>query len=80
MPNIDLKCADCGNDFYFTERDQEFYRTKGFSQPKRCFQCRQKRKEEKTGRQADPPTADFPQVWQEETNGNKRGRRGRGGN
>lgn len=44
MPNIDLKCAECGNDFYFSEKDQAFYKEKGFQQPKRCYNCRQARK------------------------------------
>ena len=37
----------CGEDFNFTERDQEFYKEKGFLPPKRCRFCRKARKERK---------------------------------
>jgi hypothetical protein len=40
-----LPCGDCGQEFEWTERDQEFYANKGFSQPKRCKPCREKRKQ-----------------------------------
>jgi hypothetical protein len=40
-----IKCQDCGEDFIFTERDQEFYAEKGFAEPKRCHFCRKARKE-----------------------------------
>jgi len=39
-----LTCADCGRDFSFTERDQEYYREKGFEPPKRCKDCRDAKK------------------------------------
>ncbi|MBA3713372.1 MAG: zinc-ribbon domain containing protein, partial [Pyrinomonadaceae bacterium] len=39
-----LTCADCGRDFSFSERDQEFYREKGFEPPKRCKDCRDAKK------------------------------------
>lgn len=46
MPDINLTCCECKNDFYFTERDQKFYAAQNppFQQPKRCWKCRQKRK------------------------------------
>ena len=47
MPTEVLKCVDCGNDFEFTERDQEFFQQKGFTPPKRCKPCRQVRKQQK---------------------------------
>ena len=41
-----LTCADCGQDFVFTAGEQEFYASKGFSSdPRRCPDCRRKRKE-----------------------------------
>ena len=40
-----LVCKDCGKEFEFTENDQRFYAEKGFEPPKRCKECRQKRKE-----------------------------------
>ena len=48
MANQDkmLQCCDCGTSFAFTANEQEFYRSKGFSnEPKRCVPCRQVRKE-----------------------------------
>lgn len=44
MPNIDLICKDCEKPFYWSEKDQEFYKKRGFQQPKRCYACRQLRK------------------------------------
>jgi len=43
-----IKCVDCGTDFVFTARDQEFYAEKGFkNEPKRCKPCRDKKKAER---------------------------------
>ncbi len=43
-----IRCVDCGEEFIFTARDQEFYQEKGFTnEPKRCKSCREKRKQEK---------------------------------
>ncbi|MCB0416765.1 MAG: zinc-ribbon domain containing protein [Bdellovibrionales bacterium] len=40
-----LSCKDCGNDFTFTVREQEFYAEKGFTNdPVRCKTCRESRK------------------------------------
>ncbi|MDD3237965.1 MAG: zinc-ribbon domain-containing protein [Candidatus Gastranaerophilales bacterium] len=40
----ELTCADCGETFEFTAEEQEFYSSKGFSEPKRCPKCRAARK------------------------------------
>ena len=40
-----IKCQDCGEEFNFSERDQEFYQEKGFEPPKRCKNCRAIRKD-----------------------------------
>jgi len=54
MPNIDLVCSDCKNSFYFSERDQEFYKAQNFQPPRRCFACRKARKAKKeSGAPAD---------------------------
>lgn len=42
-----LVCRDCGAEFVFTEGEQQFYAEKGFSEPTRCPECRQKRKQER---------------------------------
>jgi CxxC-x17-CxxC domain-containing protein len=40
-----LACKDCGKDFSFTVRDQQFYAEKGFeNEPQRCRDCRLQRK------------------------------------
>ncbi|MEG1793013.1 MAG: zinc-ribbon domain-containing protein [Bacilli bacterium] len=43
-----IVCKDCGEDFTFTVRDQEFYAEKGFTnEPVRCKACRDKKKAER---------------------------------
>ncbi len=47
-----LVCQDCGNEFVFTAGEQEFYKEKGLdNEPKRCKECRNKRKAARTNRQ-----------------------------
>lgn len=49
-----ITCVDCGEEFVFTARDQEFYAEKGFNnEPKRCKACRDKKKAEKNTRFSD---------------------------
>ena len=45
-----LQCSDCGATFVFSAEEQEFFQSKGFTNdPKRCPQCRQIRKSERSG-------------------------------
>jgi CxxC-x17-CxxC domain-containing protein len=44
-----LTCQDCGQEFSFSADDQEFFAQKGFSEPKRCPNCRRARKQERDG-------------------------------
>jgi len=45
-----IQCAECGNSFTFTAREQEFFASKGYSnEPKRCLNCRQSRRTQRTG-------------------------------
>lgn len=44
MPDKELVCSDCGFDFNFSERDQEFFLAQGFQPPKRCPKCRAAKK------------------------------------
>jgi CxxC-x17-CxxC domain-containing protein len=44
MADQTLTCTDCGAEFTFTESEQEFYQSKGFSTPGRCPSCRAARK------------------------------------
>jgi CxxC-x17-CxxC domain-containing protein len=48
VQNKFLTCKDCGNQFEFTVRDQQFYREKGFeNEPQRCRDCRSARKNQR---------------------------------
>lgn len=47
MPDKKLNCADCGTEFIFSERDQQFFAQKGFADPKRCKPCRDIKKQSK---------------------------------
>lgn len=40
--DITLICQDCGNEFIWTEDDQQFYRSKNLDQPQYCLICRAK--------------------------------------
>src|SRR2546422_9696744 len=44
MPDLDITCADCGEVFPFSEREQDYYRERGLSHPKRCKPCRDARR------------------------------------
>ena len=51
MADKTIICKDCGNEFVFTEGEQEFYKEKGFeNEPQRCPDCRKKRKERNNDR------------------------------
>lgn len=40
MENKTIICKDCGKEFTFTVREQEFYASKNFVEPVRCKECR----------------------------------------
>jgi CxxC-x17-CxxC domain-containing protein len=44
-----LTCRDCGQAFTFTSGEQEFYASRGFSEPSRCADCRAARKAQRDG-------------------------------
>lgn len=44
-----LECLGCGAQFPFTAEEQEFYSSKGFSEPKRCKPCRDQAKQRRQG-------------------------------
>lgn len=45
-----IVCKDCGQEFVFTAREQEFYAEKGFeNEPQRCKPCRDARKNARSG-------------------------------
>lgn len=48
--NQQLQCAECGMIFEFSAEEQEFYAKKGYSSPKRCPECRARRKAQNNNR------------------------------
>src|SRR5436305_276373 len=44
-----LTCRDCGQNFTFTSGEQDFYASRGFSEPSRCADCRAARKSQRDG-------------------------------
>lgn len=42
-----LNCQDCDKEFIFTAGEQAFFDTKGFTPPKRCYDCRKRNREDK---------------------------------
>ena len=48
--NKTLTCTDCSATFTFSVEDQEFFQSKGYTNdPKRCPQCREARKTDRSG-------------------------------
>lgn len=44
MSDIELVCVEHKGTFIFTQGEQEFYKKSGFTNPKRCKECREKKK------------------------------------
>jgi len=44
MPDMEITCAECGEIFPFTEREQEYYQERNLTHPKRCKPCRDARR------------------------------------
>ena len=47
--DVTLTCRDCGQEFTFTSGEQDFYASRGFSEPSRCPSCRSARKAQRDG-------------------------------
>ena len=71
MPKKWVDCIECPNNFYITERDQEFYAQRGLVLPKRCFQCRQKNKREREESRSAQVDSTTNNSWQRPTDGPK---------
>jgi len=39
-----IACSDSGDNYVWSDEEQEFFKQKGYEQPKRCKPCRQARK------------------------------------
>ena len=50
MADKTIACRTCSKDFIFTERDQEYYQERNFSEPKDCKECRIAKKQQGGGR------------------------------
>lgn len=62
MEDKKIVCRNCGTEFIFTVGEQKFYEEKGFAEPVRCKECRNKRKAEKeqsTGKTEQQKKDDF---------------------
>lgn len=51
MQDKELVCKECGEKFTLTVDDQEWYKSKGFQEPKRCKSCRALRRAKVIGRE-----------------------------
>ena len=50
MPDKQIQCKECGKDFIFTQKEQDFYKEKEFkNEPQRCPECRTQRKQVRRG-------------------------------
>ena len=47
--DVTLACRDCGRSFLYTSGEQDFYASRGFSEPSRCPDCRAARKAQRDG-------------------------------
>ena len=45
MSDKKIVCKDCGKEFDFTAKEQEFYQEHGLTEPKRCKACRDLKKQ-----------------------------------
>jgi hypothetical protein len=56
-----LECRDCGSEFLFDDREQQFFEAQGFAPPKRCRICRSALKAEREAPRYKPARgAGFP--------------------
>lgn len=48
VPDMMLECQDCKQEFIFEEGEQAFFESKGYTPPKRCKPCRDKKKAQRS--------------------------------
>lgn len=51
MEIIKQRCKECGEFFNIDEKEQIWYKEKGFSLPRRCYSCRSLRRKKVIGRE-----------------------------
>jgi uncharacterized membrane protein YsdA (DUF1294 family) len=54
-----IECVDCGRVFIWTVGEQQFYRQRGLSAPKRCSECRERRRRAGRGSPLDRPVVRY---------------------
>jgi len=52
LPGVTITCSWCKKDFSFAGKDQVYYQSKGFDPPKKCKDCRDKKKQIAAAKQA----------------------------
>lgn len=62
-----ITCRTCGKDFVFTVREQEFFASRQFDEPRHCPECRAQRKRDKNlGQPFSPQTPPTRQTFSHE--------------
>lgn len=51
MEDKEVVCKECGYSFVITAKEQEWYKEKGFTEPKRCKDCRRLRRQKVIGKE-----------------------------
>lgn len=59
MSDQRIECVDCGRVFTWTEGEQQFYRERGLSPPKRCPDCRRRKRSVVQGSAFDRPATRY---------------------
>lgn len=44
-----ITCTSCGTEFLFSVADQEFFSSRGYTEPRRCRPCRNQAKQQRGG-------------------------------
>lgn len=52
QPRLKCTCKECGKEFYIYNNDVEFYKKNNYDLPRRCKECRKKRRDEKKASEA----------------------------
>ena len=69
--NVYQDCLECGREFYITPKDQRFFRElaekkrRPFHLPKRCYECRKRRREQVADIRASHES-NQPRVWRDD--------------
>ena len=70
-----IACKDCRTDFVFSAGEAAFYADKGFQTPRRCKECRAKKKAMDQGDHHDVTAAQVPMEPQQPTQSRRKGGR-----